>query len=174
MGQDRGRHFVPRDHIDGLGLGTAHGSHPIAGLAGGLAQVGRRLLVGLAVAAMALLIYRQPSNALVKGVVTSGVVLALYTLRLVWRRVSAAFGLCRCYLFADGLLVTNLFGGTRAVVRWSEVSSLHRMVSQSLLMSFHRVEIVRRGSATLAFLALGAEPALVPALLGEATRNGIS
>lgn len=30
--------------------------------------------------------------------------------RGVWRRVSAGFGMNRCYLYPGGLVVTNLFG----------------------------------------------------------------
>jgi hypothetical protein len=39
--------------------------------------------------------------------------------------------------------------------------------------TFHRVELVRRGSAPLTFVALGLKPALAEALPGQATQNGV-
>ncbi|HET6859391.1 MAG TPA: hypothetical protein VFH94_20165 [Streptomyces sp.] len=168
------RFAVQQQHItDGLGFGEACGNHPVSGVGGGLAQLGRRLVLGASVVLVVLLFVNKPSGALVKGTVTGAVVLTLFGLTMAWRRTAARFGLRRCYLYAGGLVVTNVFGRVRDVVAWSEVTVLNRMVSQSPLMAFHRFELARRSSATVAFLALGLQPALVDALLSQAQRNGI-
>ena len=154
-------------------LGEPRGSHPVAGLGGGLAQLARRLVIGLCVALVVALVYARPSAAFAKGAVATAVVLTLLGLTQAWRRVAARYGLARCYLYTGGLVVTNVFGRVRDALAWSEVAGLNRLSNQSPLLAFHRFELVRRGSPPLAFLALGMNPALVEALLNEAARNDI-
>ncbi len=174
MGEYQERRFVPRGGVDGLGLGAARGSHAVSGVTGAVAQVGRRLLIGLCVGVLVALAFIRPPEAPAKAIGTAAVLLAVLGLVRLWRQLAARLGLSRCYLFAGGLVVTGPLGRVRAVVPWTEVTSLHQMSTQSLLMAFHRVELVRRGARTLALVILGLDPALVPALLAQAAENGIS
>jgi hypothetical protein len=160
--------------MDALGLGEERGSYAISGVGGGLAQLARRSIVGLYVVILVALVVSRPPAAFTSGAVAGAVVLALFSLTLAWRRASAKFGIKRCYLYTGGLVVTNLFGRMGDVVAWTEVTALNRMESQSVLLAFHRVEFVRRSSASLAFVVPGLKPALMEALLSQATENGIS
>ncbi|MFJ4499507.1 hypothetical protein [Streptomyces sp. NPDC088864] len=162
-----------RQDVNGLGLGQLHGSYAIAGIGGALLQMARRGLVALAVVVLVMLSVRKPPAAFIKGAVTVATVLAMYGLMLAWRRATTRFGIKRCYLLTDGLIVTNLFGGVRDVVRWSSMTGLNQTATLSVWLTFHRFEIARHGSAPLAFLALGRNPALATALLSQATRNGL-
>jgi hypothetical protein len=167
------RRFFPQGGVDGLGLGVARGSHPVSGLGGALAQCGRRIVVGVCLGLIIALVFIRPSSAFVKGLCTAAVALVLLGLTQVWRRLSARFGLRRCYLFSCGLVVTNAFGRVHDVVLWTDVAALNHMSNQSGLLSFHRFEIVRHGSGLLPLLALGANPPLVEALLTETRNNGL-
>ncbi|WP_328843442.1 hypothetical protein [Streptomyces sp. NBC_00258] len=169
----QGRRLIVRQGVDGLGLGEKLGSYPIAGVGGGLAQMARRVGLLLYVVMIVCLVVLAPRAAFAKGAVMTAVVFVLFGLVLAWRRTSARFGLRRCYLYTDGLVVTNLFGGVKDVVAWREVTALNRLSGASLFMVFHRVEIARHGLRPLAFLALGLEPALVEALLSQMAKNGI-
>ncbi|MCL7380506.1 hypothetical protein [Streptomyces sp. 35G-GA-8] len=166
-----------RHGVDGLGLGPGLGeklgSFPIAGVGGGLAQMARRGGVVLYVIVIVCLAAITPPAAFAKGAVMTAVVLVLFGLTLAWRRLSARFGLRRCYLYSNGLVVTNLFGGVQDAVAWSEVAGLKRLSGASVFMTFHRVEIARHGLRPLAFLAMGLKPPLVDALLSQLAKNGI-
>ncbi|WP_327350688.1 hypothetical protein [Streptomyces sp. NBC_01304] len=162
-----------RQGMDGLGLGAKLGSYPVAGVAGGLAQMARRVGLVLYVVIIVCLVAITPPAAFTKGAVMTAVVLVLFGLMLAWRRMSARFGLRRCYLYTDGLVVTNLFGGVQDAVAWSEVTELNRLSGASVFMTFHRVGIARHGLRPLVFLALGVKPPLVDALLSQLVKNGI-
>jgi hypothetical protein len=163
-----------RPGINRFGLGAACGDYAVAGVAGGLAQMARRVLALLGLVLLVLLAVKQPASASAKGALIVGVAAALWGLTRAWRFVSARFGLRRCYLFVGGVVVTNLFGRPRGVVPWSEVTSLDVLVTRSLLLAFHRFEVRRRGvRRPLAFLALGMQPALAEPLLTRAAANGI-
>nr|WP_202532509.1 hypothetical protein [Streptomyces sp. SID3212] len=138
-----------------------------------MAQVARRVGVALYVVLIVCLVVIPPRAAFAKGAVLTAVVLVLTGLLLAWRRASARFGLRRCHLHTYGLVVTDLFGGEWDAVAWSEVTGVKRLSGASLFMTFHRVEIERHGREPLAFLALGLQPPLVEALLGQLTKNGI-
>lgn len=155
-------------------LGQRLGSYPIAGVAGAVLQVFRRFVVGGCAAVVVCLVAIRPSSTVLKIVVTIAVAVGLLGLRAAWQRVSARFGLRRCYLHTDGLVVTDLFGGVMHSVAWSETTGLKRLSAQSVFMAFQRVEIVRRDAPPLAFLAPGLQPALVEALLVQAAEHGIS
>ncbi|MFI6858601.1 hypothetical protein ACIBKZ_01650 [Streptomyces sp. NPDC050421] len=159
--------------MSGFGWGEACGDHAVAGVAGALAQTARRLLMALCLLLLVLLLVKRPADALTKGAVVTGVVLVVWGLTRAWSLVSARFGLRRCYLFEGGLVLTDLFGRPRGAVAWSEVTALNVMVSQSLLMAFHRFEIERRGAGQLAFLGMGLRPAVVAPLLSRAAQNGV-
>ncbi|MFJ1896891.1 MULTISPECIES: hypothetical protein [unclassified Streptomyces] len=167
------RRFAVRGGLNGLGLGEKLDSYPIAGVAGGLTQMARRAGVVLYVILIIGLIAIRPPAAFAKGSVLTAVVFVLFGLTLAWRRMSARFGLRRCYVYADGLVVTNLFGGVQDTVAWSEVTVLNRSMGASVFMAFHRFEIARHGLRPLAFLALGLKPPIVDALLNQLARNGI-
>ncbi|WP_329126828.1 hypothetical protein [Streptomyces sp. NBC_01465] len=162
-----------RQDVGRLALGKKLGSYPVAGVAGALAQVARRLGAVLYIILIVCLVAKRPPTAFAKGAVMTAVVFALFGLVLAWRRISARFGLRRCHLHANGLVVTNLFGGIQDAVTWREVTELNRLRAASLLMAFHRFEISRHGRRPLAFLAPGLEPPLVDALQGELAKNGI-
>ncbi|WP_327233517.1 hypothetical protein OG349_05590 [Streptomyces sp. NBC_01317] len=162
-----------RRGVDGPGLGRKLGSYPVAGVAGGVAQMARRVGVALYVVLVVCLVAIAPPAAFAKGAVMTAVVLVLSGLVLAWRRTSARFGLRQCHLYTDGLVVTDLFGGEWDAVAWSEVTGLNRLSGASVFMTFHRVEITRHGLKPLAFLALGLNPPLVEALLGQLAKNGI-
>ncbi|MFI6650365.1 hypothetical protein ACIBI8_22450 [Streptomyces sp. NPDC050529] len=162
-----------RPGVNGFGLGEACGDYAVAGVGGALAQTGRRMLMTLCLVLLVLLVVKQPTGALTKGVVVTGIMLAVWGLTRAWGLVSARLGLRRCYLFPGGLVVTGLFGRPRGVVAWSEVTALNVMVTGSLLMAFHRFEVERRGAGRLAFLAMGMEPGLVEPLLSRAAANGV-
>ncbi|USQ86314.1 hypothetical protein NFX46_22955 [Streptomyces phaeoluteigriseus] len=147
------------------------GSYPVAGVMGGLAQMARRLLFALALVLLGALIWFRPRDAFVRGAVTVAVLLALFGLRAAWARASARWGINRCYLYTGGLVVTSIFGRVREAVRWDDVREVNRLTNQSVLLAFHRIEIVRRDYGTVTFLALGLQPALVEALLNEVDRN---
>lgn len=165
-----------RQDIDRLGLGNRCGDHPVAGVAGGVLQMFRRLGTGLAVFAIVMLCVRKPEHALLKGTIVVGAMLVVYVLRLAWRRLSARFGLGRCYLYTGGLVVTGLLGGVRGAMAWTDVTSLHRSVGTMAwaTMTFNRFVISCGRSAPLTFLALGLNPPLVAALTDRAARNGIT
>ncbi|MFJ4688951.1 hypothetical protein [Streptomyces sp. NPDC088789] len=169
----QGRRFIMRQNVAGLGLGEKLGSYPIAGVGGGLAQMARRVGVVLYVILIVGLVAVAPPAAFAKGAVMTAVVLVLFGLMLAWRRMSAKFGLRRCYLCTDGLIVTNLFGGVQDAVAWSEVTVLNRLSGASVFMMFHRFEIARHGRRPLAFLAMGLKPPLVDALLNLLAKNGV-
>ncbi|WP_405812367.1 hypothetical protein OG524_35015 [Streptomyces sp. NBC_01520] len=156
----------------GVGFGEAYGDYPVAGVAGALAQVARRLIIGLSLALIVALAVDRPSGAFVKGVVATSVVIVMVGLRWAWGRLSARWGLRRCYLYPGGLVLTDIVGRPRAVA-WEQVAALNTLSGQSLFMSFHRFEVVRRGYRTVAFLAMGAQPPLVAQLLGRAAENGV-
>ncbi|MEU1181551.1 hypothetical protein ABZ464_28695 [Streptomyces sp. NPDC005820] len=158
---------------DGLNLGAKQGDHSIAGVAGGLAQMARRFAVGLYAAYMIMLFVNRPESALTRGVVASAMILGLFAIRPAWLRVSAKFRIRRCYLYRDGLAVTDWFGRVHRAVAWSDVIEVRRTVALSLVMAFHRIEISPRGSAVVAFVVLGQKPALVEALLSQARRHGV-
>jgi hypothetical protein len=162
-----------RQEVNGLGLGEQHGSYAIAGVGGALLQMARRGFVALAAVVLVMLLVSRPPAAFVKGAVTVAVVLAMFGLRLAWSHATARFGINRCYLRTDGLVVTNLFGGVRDAVAWSNMTGLNQTTTLSVWLTFHRFEITRNGSAPLAFLALGQKPALATALLSQATKNGL-
>lgn len=162
-----------RPGVNGFGMGEACGDYAVAGVGGALAQTGRRMLMTLCLVLLVLLAVKQPTGALAKGVVVTGIMLAVWGLTRAWGLVSARLGLRRCYLFPGGLVVTGLFGLPRGVVAWSEVTALNVMVTGSLLMAFHRFEVERRGAGRLAFLAMGMEPGLVEPLLSRAAANGV-
>ncbi|MFC5075903.1 hypothetical protein ACFPN0_30890 [Kitasatospora cinereorecta] len=155
-----------------FGFGEAYGDYPVAGLGGGLAQLARRLITALCLAMIVALAVDRPSSAFTKGAVALSVLLVVIGLRWAWGRVSARLGLRRCYLFPRGLVLTDLFGRPRAVA-WAEVAALNMLAGQSLFMAFHRIEVVRRGHRTVAFLAMGAQPPLVAHLLSRAAENGV-
>ncbi|MEU1090915.1 hypothetical protein ABZ401_29585 [Streptomyces sp. NPDC005892] len=158
----------------GIGLGERLGSYPIAGVGGGLLQLARRSVVALAAVLLFLLVVRRPPAAFAKGAFLVAVVLAIYGLRLAWSRGTARLGISRCYLHTGGLAVTNLTGGVRDAVAWSNVRVLnHQIGTMSFLMVCHRFEIERDGSPALAFLALGQKPAMAEVLLNLAAKNGI-
>ncbi|MEU9091046.1 hypothetical protein [Streptomyces sp. NPDC048428] len=161
-----------RPGVSGFGLGEVCGDYAVAGVGGALAQTGRRALMMLCLALLVLLVVKQPTAALTKGVVVTGIAFAVWGLTRAWGLVSARLGLRRCYLFPGGLIVTDLFGRPRGVVAWSEVTALNVMVTRSLLMAFHRFEVDRRGAGRLAFLAMGMQPALAEPLLSRAAANG--
>lgn len=163
-----------RPGVNRAGFGEARGNYAVAGLGGGLAQLGRRLLLGLCLALLVSLVYIRPTAAFTKGAITISVALVAIGLRWAWGRASARFGLRRCYLFRDGLVITGLFGQPRRAVPWAEVMGMQMMTSQSLFMAFYRFEITRRGSRPVAFLALGFQPPLVEPLLSQAAENGVS
>ncbi|MFI0087849.1 hypothetical protein [Streptomyces bobili] len=153
-----------------LGLGQLRGSYPVAGLMGGLAQMARRCLVALAIVLLGALIWYRPRDAFVRGAVTVAVVLALFGLKAAWARATVRWGLNRCHLYTGGLVVTSIVGRVREAVRWDDVREVNRLSNQSVLLAFHRIEIVRRDYTTVTFLALGLQPALVEALLNEVDR----
>jgi hypothetical protein len=97
----------------------------------------------------------RPSSTVIKIMVTFAVAVGLFGLRAAWQRASAKLGLRRCYVHTDGLVVTDLFGRVMCTVAWSETTALKRLSAQSVFMAFQRIEIVRRDSQPLAFLALG-------------------
>ncbi|MEU1470387.1 hypothetical protein ABZ434_19385 [Streptomyces sp. NPDC005761] len=159
--------------MNGFGWGEACGDYAVAGVGGALAQTGRRALVTLCLVLLVLLAVKQPVAAWARGAVVIGIVLVVWGLTRGWRLLSTRFGLRRCYLFPGGLVVTDLFGRPLGAVAWSEVTALNVVVTQSLLMAFHRFEVERRGGRRLAFLAMGAQPALVEPLLSRAAANGV-
>ncbi|WP_406458357.1 hypothetical protein OG782_35960 [Streptomyces sp. NBC_00876] len=161
-----------RSGMERLGWGEASGDYAIAGVGGALAQVARRTLLALCLVTLVLLAVKQPPAALTKGAVTLTVALAVVGLTWAWGRAGARFGLRRCYLFNDGLVVTGLFGRARAMA-WTEVTALKVMGSQSLFMAFYRFEFERRGAGRVAFLAMGHQPALAELLLSRAAVNGV-
>ncbi|MGW6741557.1 M20/M25/M40 family metallo-hydrolase [Streptomyces sp. NPDC055025] len=169
----QGRRFIMRQDMDRLGLGEKLGSYPIAGVGGSLAQMARRVGVVLYVIMIVCLAAITPPAAFAKGAVMTAVVFVLFGLMLAWRRMSARFGLRRCCLYTHGLVVTNLLGGVQDAVAWSEVTELNRLSGASVFMTFHRVEVARRGLRPLAFLALGLKPPLVDALLSQLAKNGV-
>ncbi|MET9485049.1 hypothetical protein [Streptomyces sp. NPDC006638] len=162
-----------RESVYGSGLGRKLGSYPVAGVAGGLAQVARRAGAALYVVLIVCLVAISPPAAFAKGAVLTAVVLVLYGLLLAWRRTSARFDLRRCHLYTYGLVVTDLFGREWDAVAWSEVTGVNRLRGASAFMTFHRFEIERHGRERLAFLALGLEPPLVEALVRQLTKNGV-
>ncbi|MFJ2706085.1 hypothetical protein ACIO3R_23155 [Streptomyces sp. NPDC087428] len=162
-----------RQGVDGFGLGERFGSYPIAGVGGGLAQMARRVGVALYVSLIICLATIRPPAAFAKGAVMTAVVLVLFGLMLAWRRMSVRFGLRRCYVYEDGLVVTNLFGGVQDAVAWSEVTALNRYIGASVFMTLHRFEIARHGLRPLVILALGLKPPMVDALLSRLAKNGI-
>ncbi|MET8974583.1 hypothetical protein ABZX85_03100 [Streptomyces sp. NPDC004539] len=162
-----------RQDIDRLGLGNRCGDHPVAGVTGAVLQMFRRLGVGLAALVVVMLFVNRPENALTKGAITVGAVLGVYVLRLAWRRLSARFGLSRCYLYTGGLVVTGLLGGIRGAVPWSDVTSLNRSAGMVAVGTFNRFVISRTRATPLTFLSLGLNPALATELTDRAARNGI-
>ncbi|WP_416977075.1 hypothetical protein [Streptomyces sp. T028] len=165
--------MIAGDGGGGLNLGPKRGDYSIAGVAGGLGQMARRLSVGLYAAYMIMLIVSRPESALARGVVASAMILGLFALRLAWLQVSAKFRIRRCYVYREGLAVTDWFGRVHTVVAWSNVIEVRRTIALSLVMAFHRIEIAPRGSAVVAFVVLGQKPALVEAVLSQARRHGV-
>ncbi|MCX4679496.1 hypothetical protein OG413_30140 [Streptomyces sp. NBC_01433] len=163
-----------RPGVNGAGFGEARGDYAVAALGGALAQLGRRLLIGLCLVLLVALVYIRPTAAFTKGAITISAALVAIGLRWAWGRASTRFGLRRCYLFRDGLVITGLFGQPRRAVAWADVMGMQMMVSQSLFLAFYRFEIIRRGSRPVAFLALGFQPPLVEPLLSQAAENGVS
>ncbi|MFE9676774.1 hypothetical protein ACFYO5_21930 [Streptomyces sp. NPDC006259] len=147
------------------------GSYPVAGLMGGLAQLARRACVALALVLLGAQAYLRPPGAFRTSAVTVAVVLTLFGLKAVWAGASARLGINRCYLYTGGLVLTNIFGMVREAVAWDDVREVNALTNRSVLLAFHRIEIVRSRSATATFLALGLQPALVEALMGEVARN---
>ncbi len=163
-----------RSDMNGFGLGEACGEYAVAGVGGALAQTGRRARTTLCLVLLVLLVVKRPAAALTETGIVIGVVLVVWGLTRAWGLMAARSGLRRCYLFTGGLVVTDLFGRPRGGgVAWSEVTELNVMVSQSLLMAFHRFEVERRVAGRLAFLAMGVQPALVEPLLSRAAANGV-
>ncbi|GAQ58610.1 hypothetical protein [Streptomyces acidiscabies] len=161
-----------RQPID-LGLGRHCGNHPVAGPIGAVLQMFRRLGLALAALIVVLQVVNKPPNALFKTTVTLAVVLVAYGLRLAWRLLSARFGLSRCYLYTGGLVITNLLGGVRDAVAWSDVTTLNRSAGFAAGATFNRFVLSRNGRPPVTFLALGLTPALAKELPDRAARNGI-
>ncbi|MFD5270805.1 hypothetical protein [Streptomyces sp. NPDC058335] len=147
------------------------GSYPVAGVMGGLAQMARRLLAALALVLLGALVWFRPRDAFVRGAVTVAVVLAVFGLKAAWDRATARWGINRCYLYTGGLVVTSIFGRVREAVTWDDVREVNRLTNQSVLLAFHRIEIVRHDYGRVTFLALGLQPALVQALMNEVDRD---
>lgn len=154
-------------------LGQRLGSYPISGVTGAVLQVFRRFVVGGCGALVVCLVAIRPSSTVLKVVVTIAVAVGLLGLRAAWQRASARFGLRRCYVHTDGLVVTDLFGRVMDSVAWSETTGVKRLSAQSVFMAFQRVEIVRRNSPPVAFVALGLKPALIEALQVQAAEHGV-
>ncbi|MEV1054969.1 hypothetical protein [Streptomyces sp. NPDC049887] len=174
MGSGQRRRSSVRNRAQTLGLGGERGDYAVAGVPGALGQLLRRSLVLLCVVLVGYAIVARPEWGFLKGVGTAiAVALALCGLNLTWRLLSARFGLRRCYVHEQGLVVTNTLGGVRHAVAWSEVTGLAWMSNLTLLFAFHRFEIERRGARRMAFVALGANPALAAALLQQAEENGV-
>ncbi|MFI1420811.1 hypothetical protein ACH4VX_23080 [Streptomyces sp. NPDC020731] len=104
--------------------------------------------------------------------VATAVVAVVYALKFGWRRLTALLGVNRCYLFTDGVAVTDRFGRVRDSVAWSEVTGVQQMAVVGLVMGCHRMEISRSRSTPLWFVAPGAKSTLVRALLDEGRRSG--
>jgi hypothetical protein len=140
---------------------------------GGLAQLARRVFVGLGVLLVGVLIVLRPPSAFLKAAVTVTVLLAGFVLRLVWRRVSAPLGLNECYLYPGGMVVTNQLGQVRAAVPWAEMTTAKLMIESYGLLSLHRIEVRRRNATPLEFVVLGTDHALLNALQQRIAQNGL-
>lgn len=160
--------------VEGLDLGERRGSYPVAGVPGFFAQLARRGGMALYIAIVIGLLVNRPPDMLTKGAVMAAVLVGLIGYLLAWRRLTARLGLRRCYLYTDGVVVTNWFGRVQDWVAWRNVRELDGLTAQSLVFSFHRLELWRRDSGKpLRLLALGMNPKLRYALYDEAERNGV-
>ncbi|MEU1514034.1 hypothetical protein ABZ490_18040 [Streptomyces sp. NPDC005811] len=173
MGVFRRRRAALQAHVDAFGFGRRRRTYAVTGVMGGLAQLARRTLLGLAVLLIGLMIALRPPSAFLKGAVVVGAVLVGFGLRLAWRRFAAAQEINRCYLYPDGVVVTSLFGQVRDVVAWADVTTLGRQSTNSPLMAFHRIELGRRDAGPLVVLALGSDPALAKDLVQQAAQHDI-
>ncbi|MFD9396217.1 hypothetical protein ACFWBB_37405 [Streptomyces sp. NPDC060000] len=173
MGLSQGRRAALRERANAFGFGQGRRTYAVTGVMGGLAQLARRALVGLAVFLIGALVVLRPPSAFIKGAVITAVMLAGFGLMPAWRRASATLEINRCCLYPGGMVVTNQFGQIRDAVAWAEVTTTKRMSARSILMAFDRVELGRPGPAPLTFVVLGREPALIRALQQELARNGI-
>ncbi|OIJ65438.1 hypothetical protein WN71_024195 [Streptomyces mangrovisoli] len=132
-----------------------------------------RTIAALGVLAFGMLLITRPPSVLFRLAVVAGVLLVWFCLRLGWRRASAALELNRCYLYADGLVLTDQFGALRAAVAWADVTRLKRTYGAWLFTVSHRVELTRRGAPSLTFSVLGSQSELVDQLQAQAARNRI-
>ena len=162
-----------RHRVAELGLGEIIGDHAVINPAiGTMAQVLRGFLLILWIALLVATVV-DPSAVDDNAAVATVVVAAVYALKFGWRRLTAWLGVNRCYLCADGVVVTGRFGRVRDSVVWSEVTGVQQMTAVGHVVAFHRIEISRSRSAVpLWFVAPGAKSALVSALLDEGRRSG--
>lgn len=160
--------------VDELDLGERRGSYPVAGLSGFFAQLARRGIMAFYIAIVIVLLVDRPPDMLTRGAAMSAVLVGLIGYLLAWRRLTARLGLRRCYLYTDGVVVTNWFGRVQDCVSWRNVRELDGLSAQSLVFSFHRLELWRRDRGKpLRLVALGMNPKLTYALYDEAKRNGV-
>ncbi|MCQ9186040.1 hypothetical protein KMT30_44830 [Streptomyces sp. IBSBF 2953] len=173
MGSSEGRQAVLQERANELGHGKGRRTYAITGVMGGLSQLAWRGALVVLVFALGMITFAKPDSAFLKGVVVAGLLLALFGLRLAWRRLSAGRGMNRCHVYVGGLAVTDLFGRLRDVVAWSEVTELKRSAGAVLFTPLYRVELARRAAEPLAFVVPAYQTDLIKALQERANQHGI-
>jgi|GEM_PF-4831503 hypothetical protein len=167
------RRGTPEKGVREIGFGGEYREYAVTGVLGALAQMGWRTLAVLDVLALGMMVIMRPPSVVLRIAVVAGVLVVLIGLRLAWRRLSAALGLNRCHLYADGLVLTNQFGRRRASVAWADVTHMKCTYGAWLFTMSHRFELTRRDAPTIVFNVLGAEPELVKELQARAARDKI-
>ncbi|MER6783699.1 hypothetical protein ABT330_03390 [Streptomyces sp. NPDC000658] len=173
MESSQGRRAALQERANELGHTRGRRTYAITGVAGALSQLAWRAAVVVLAFALGMIVFARPGSAFLKGAVVAGLLLALFVLRLVWRRTSAGRGMNRCHLYGGGLAVTDLFGRLRDVVAWTEVTELKRSSGAVLFTPLYRVELARRAAEPLAFVVPAYQTDLLTALQEQATRHGI-
>jgi hypothetical protein len=167
------RRAALRQRVREIGFGGGHRAYAITGVLGSMGQMAWRTVEVLGVLVLGLLIVRRPPSALFKFVLLAGVLLVWIGLRLAWRRLSAALDLNRCYLYADGLVLTDQFGRWRTSAAWADVTHMKHTYGSWLFTVSHRFELTRRAAPPVAFNVLGSRTDLVKELQARAARNMI-
>jgi hypothetical protein len=162
-----------RRDVREIGLGGGQRTYAITGVLGSLGQMAWRTIAVLDVLALGMLILMRPASVGVKFAIVAGVLLVWVGLRLGWRRLSAAAGLNRCRLNAEGLVLTNQFGRPRASVAWADVTHMKCTYGAWLFTMSHRFELARRDAPPVVFNVLGSKAELVKELQTQAARNRI-
>lgn len=164
---------IPRQDVREIGFGGGHRAYAVTGVLGSLGQMAWRTLAVLDVLALGMMVVMRPPSVVVKVAVVAGVLLLWIGLRLAWRRLSAAAGLNRCQLYADGLVLTNQFGRRRASAAWADVTHMKCTYGAWLFTTSQRFELTRRDAPPIVFNVLGSGAELAKELQAGAARNNI-